>query len=428
MTDGPVVVVGAGVGGLVCARELRAAGRDVVVLEREAEPGGRVRSTVVDGFTIDRGFQVLFTAYPVLRGYLDLPALALREFLPAARIPTDDGASLIGDAIKAPSLLLDTITARGVGVADKLRLLALRFTATALSVDDCFAARYANVSARDLLRARGLSEDVIGRFFAPFYGGIFLDPSLGTSAAMLLFTFKMLTEGATAVPARGMGAIPAQMAAPLGGAVRYGAAVEAIELRGGRAVGVRLESGEVVHASDVVLAVEPPVAARLAGAAGARPALPEGSLGCATAWFSASEPLLPGRALWLNPSPRAVASHAVTITEVAPEYAPAGRHLVAATALGDAARLGDAELVRRATEDVVAMRGGPAPAMELVSLVRVPYAQYAQPPGFRDRRPSIAAGVPGLWLAGEALHSSSLEGAARGGRDAARALLAMQPA
>ncbi|MGZ8379856.1 MAG: FAD-dependent oxidoreductase, partial [Gemmatirosa sp.] len=78
------VVVGAGIAGLLCARELARAGRPVTVLEREPAPGGRVRSRMVDGYVIDRGFQVLFTAYPTLRAALDLDGaggarLALRS-------------------------------------------------------------------------------------------------------------------------------------------------------------------------------------------------------------------------------------------------------------------------------------------------------------------------------------------------------------
>jgi hypothetical protein len=70
------------------------------------------------------------------------------------------------------------------------------------------------------------------------------------------------------------------------------------------------------------------------------------------------------------------------------------------------------------------MRGGPLPPVELISVCHVPYAQYPQPPHFRKRRPSVATSVAGLWVAGEALHSSSLEGAAHGGRDAAQAVVA----
>ena len=442
------VVVGGGISGLVCALELERAGHEVVLLEKEDGVGGRVRTTVVDGYTLDQGFQVLFTAYPVLCGHLDLGALALREFLPAARVvtPAANGAkgaksakggaggvgasaaprfSLIGDVVQNPSLLFDTVAARHVSTADKLRLLALRVFATSLSVDACFAPRFDRVSTREFLVRRGLSREAVECFFAPFYGGILLDRSLAASASVLLFTFKMLAEGRAAVPARGIQAIPAQLAARLTpGAVRTGSAVVALEVADGRVHGVRLESGERIEASDIVVAAEPPAAASLAATAGVRIAMPQGALRCTTVYFSASEPPLPGKALWLNTERNATISHAVTLTEVAPEYAPAGRHLLAATAVSKATEQEDATLVASALKELRRLRGGALPELELIAVCHVPYAQYPQPPRFRERRPAVSTSVSGLWVGGEALHSSSLEGAARGGREAAQAVIA----
>jgi len=425
-----VIVVGAGIAGLICARELARGGRAVVLLEREPVPGGRVRTDIVDGCTIDRGFQVLFTAYPVLGAALDMDALSLRAFRPAARLtgdPTLASAPLFGDAIAAPSLLADTVLAGGIPLTDKLRLLALRWLATSLSVEACFADPYQHQSTRDFLLARGLAPSTVQRFFAPFYGGIMLDRALATSASIFLFTFKMLASGQTAVPARGIGAIPAQLAAGLPpGTLRTGVTVRALDIADGRVRGVVLDSGETIAARDVVLATDPPASARLAATAGAAIAMPVGALGATTVWFrsTAAEAPLPGTALWLNADPAAVITHAITLTEVAPEYAPRGTHLVEATAVGHAAMLDDAALEANARSAIAVMRGRVPPPLERVAITRVPYAQYPQLPGFRDRRPSIATTIPGLWMSGELLHSSSLDGAARGGRDTARAMLA----
>jgi phytoene dehydrogenase-like protein len=450
----PVVVVGAGVAGLTCALALARAGRAVRVLEQEHDVGGRVRSRRVDGYTVDRGFQVLFTAYPTLAAALGLRAaggagvggegaLALRRFAPAARVVTGRGASLVGDALRDPALLAPTVLAGALSPADKLRLLALRRLATRLTVDECFAPAYDAVPARDFLRARGLSARAVARFFAPFYGGILLDPALGTSAAVLLFTFKMLAEGDTVVPAAGMGAVAGRLADQLPpGALATGVAVEAVLTEGGRAAGVRTAAGETIAARDVVVAVEAPAARRLAATAGAELAAPADALGCTTVWFAAAGAApLPGRAIWLNAAGHEAAaaggdapavSHAVTMTEVAPEYAAPGArhgpHLVAATAVGAAALLGDDALVPRMRQELAALRRAAGlddgPALVPVAVDRIPYAQFAQPPGARARRTPATAGLPGLWRASETAHSSSLEGAARGGTLAAQAVLA----
>lgn len=422
----PVVIVGAGVAGLICAIELRRAGRQVLVLEREEEVGGRVRSRHADGYVVDRGFQVLFTAYPTLNEYLDHRALALRTFLPAARIAVDGTSGLIGDALRVPSLLLTTITAPQVSTSDKLRVLSLRRLATSLSVDECFAAEYDAVSARDFLAAREISPRMIQRFFVPFYGGILLDRSLSSSAAVLLFTLKMLSEGDTAVPARGMGAITAQLAATLGtDAVRTGAGVRALVRDADGICGVLLASGETIATRAVVIATEPAAAATLAREVGGTLEVPREARGCTTILFTADEAPLPGKAIWLNAGPGALVAHAVTLTEVAPEYAPAGRHLLSATIVTEgASTLDDLALIDRAVADLRRMAGGELPALVPIDVTHVPYAQFAQRPGYRARRPAPDLGVRGLTLASELLHSSSLEGAARGGQQAAQHILA----
>jgi phytoene dehydrogenase-like protein len=432
MTD-PIIVVGAGVAGLVCAIELQRAGRQVVVLEAGPEVGGRVRTTTRDGLAFDHGFQVLFTAYPTLRSYLDLDALAPRVFRPAARIVQGGRASLIGDALSDPSLLIDTIMARAVPLSDKVRLLLLRRFAQRLSIDECFTARFAGVSTREFLASRGFSASVIDGFFAPFYGGILLDRTLATSASVLLFTFKMLAEGKTVVPARGMGALTQQLAARLvAGTVRTGVAVQSLTVGEGRATGVVLAGGEVLPAAQVIIATDAPAAARLAATAGVQIATPSGARGTTTLYFTTrGVSPIPGRALWLNADAAAVISHAVTITDVAPDYAPRGVSLIAASAVGDAADRSDAELESAARRELAAMAiaAGDAgaemktAALSRVAIWRVPYAQFAQPPGWQDHRPTVACGIAGLWRASEVLHSSSLEGAARGGQDAARAVL-----
>jgi phytoene dehydrogenase-like protein len=435
-----VVIVGAGLAGLSCARELVRAGRDVLVLEREPDVGGRVRSRLVDGYVVDRGFQVLFTAYPTLRAALQLgdggdERLALRRFLPAARVGAAPGAGLVGDALRDPTLLFPTLAARALPAADLLRLAALRRLARRLSVDECFAPAYDGRTARDFLRARGFSARAVDGFFAPFYGGILLDPTLAAAASVLLFTFKMLAEGDTAVPARGMGELSRALADALpAGSVRTNVGVAALDVRDGRAAGVRTAAGETIAADAVVLATEGDAAAALARAAGAPLDAPDAGppLGCTTVYLAAREAPLPGRAIWLAPRPDAVIAHAVTLTEVAPEYATDaarhGPHLLAATAVAAAAREDDATLVREARQAVAAWRAAarlaplPADALVPVAVERVPWSQYPQPPGAAARRASVTTPLAALYRASEAAHTSSLEGAARGGVLAARAV------
>lgn len=423
---GPVIVVGGGLAGLLCARTLTRAGHDVTLFERESEVGGRVRTTVRDGFRLDHGFQVLFTSYPTLSAALDMPALKLCEFRPAARI-TDGGAesALIGDALADLSLLWPTLTASQLTLADKLRLLRLRYFATSLSFDDCFAPRFDAIPTREFLRKRRFSASAINNFFAPFYGGILLDRSLESSASIMLYTFKMLAEGRTAVPAAGMGAIPAQIAASLPrGTVKTGQRVIRLLRDPAGVNGAILDSGETIGGSCVVLACEPPAIASLAMTAQVHVAVPDASLGCTTVYLRSVEPLLDGDALWLNAAPAGTVSHAITLSNVAPSYAPPNACLTAATMLGASAVLDDVDLIPRVRADLFAMAGkSECASAELLAIWRVPYSQYAQPPGSTKRRVAVETVTRGLFIASEMGHTSSLEGAARGGIAAAEAVM-----
>jgi phytoene dehydrogenase-like protein len=422
----PVLVIGAGVAGLMCARRLVRAGRTVVLLEQDDEVGGRVRTTIADGFRLDDGFQVFFTAYPTLRAELDLPALKLCPFRPAAHIAgTGVRHALIGDAIADASLFFPTVTASTLTLGDKLRMLRMRSFARGLTFDECFDRRFDQLTTREFLTDRGFTAAAMRTFFAPFYGGILLDRSLDTSASVLLYTFKMLAEGSTVVPSDGMSAIPAQLAATLpSGTLRTGQSVVRILRDEHAASGVVLQSGEQLRGSTVVLACEPPSIAALALTAGLRVPVPDTRLGCTTVYLRSAAPLLPGKALWLNAAHNAAVSHAITISNVAPSYAPPNASLTAATILGADADVPTSMLIPRVLNELTSMCFTAQPAgAELLAVCRVPYSQYAQPPGSVGRRLAAETGVSGLFLASEAGHTSSLEGAARGGVAAADAVI-----
>jgi phytoene dehydrogenase-like protein len=304
-------------------------------------------------------------------------------------------------------------------------MLRLRYFATSLSFDGCFAPEFDRVTTLAFLQQRGFSEHAIRNFFAPFYGGILLDRSLSSSASILLYTFKMLAEGRTTVPAAGMGAIPAQLAASLpAGTVRTGQGVARLVRDGDAIIGVTLHGGETIAASRIVLACDPPSIAALATTAHVHVPVPDAQHGCTTIYLASRMPLLDGDALWLNASANATVSHAITISNVAPAYAPAGRALTAATVLGASAALDDADLVPRVRADLSVMSGKAEPAAtELLAVWRVPYSQYAQGPGSVSRRIPPRTTIPSLYIASEIGHTSSLEGAARGGIAAAEAVM-----
>jgi phytoene dehydrogenase-like protein len=82
--DKEVIIVGAGLAGLACARRLQDAGIPFLILEADHRIGGRLKTDRMDGFIFNYGFQVLQTAYPEANRILDYSRLALKPFAPGA--------------------------------------------------------------------------------------------------------------------------------------------------------------------------------------------------------------------------------------------------------------------------------------------------------------------------------------------------------
>ena len=122
----PVLIVGAGMAGLSCAIYLHRAGVPVNIFERSDSIGGRVRTDLVDGFLLDRGFQVYLDAYPETGKLLDLAALDLKAFEPGALVYRSGKLHRLMDVFRRPGSILTSTTAPIGSLMDKLRIGLLR--------------------------------------------------------------------------------------------------------------------------------------------------------------------------------------------------------------------------------------------------------------------------------------------------------------
>jgi phytoene dehydrogenase-like protein len=413
------IIVGAGLAGLVCARSLQQAGVTTTIYEASDGVGGRVRTDVVDGLQLDRGFQVLFDAYPAAQRWFDYGALRLQPFDPGAVIVDAQQRSVVTDPLRDPADAWAAIWAPAVSTIDKLRILALRRYVASRP----FAALQSlpDTTAREFLTEYGFSAATIERFFVPFYGGIFLDRGLTTSAKCLLYDYKMLAMGATVLPAAGMGALPAQLAAGFqpGNEIHLQQPVVALERDGGRVCGVRLADGSVRAADVVVLATAAPAAAALAGDTEV-----SSGIGTTTLYWAGSAALPMRRKIWLHARPDAYVNSATLLTAVAPSYAPAGQQLLSASVVGVPSD-DDETVYMRAEADLVRLLGVDVRALgyRRVRVYRIPYAQFAQPAGIHPHLPAARTDQPGLYRAGEYTVASSINGAMLSGERAAKAIL-----
>ncbi len=406
-----VVVIGAGLAGLTAARTLSLAGARVRVLEAGREPGGRVRTRRVGGFTLDLGFQVLFTAYPAVGRHLDLGALDLVPIPPGAVIHHGPRTDLVGDPLRDPASLPSTLATGALTWRDKLlvgRLAAALKLPAAHSLLDG-----PPQSTLDYLREFGFSDKAIHNFFAPFFGGIFLKRDLSPSAGVFRYYFRMLVDGQVAVPRKGMGEIPRQLAQGLN--VMTDVRVERLEAN---AVGVTLSTNVgQIRAGRVIVAASPPEIQRLTGVN-----VPTQPVSSSYLYYAADVPLDSEPRLLLNAG-RDTLNNAIWASNAVPSLAPRGQHLLTVTVLGDP-RQDDAQL-DHAVRAELSRWYGPAEVgkLRLLALDRIPFAQFAQPPGFEAGLAGHATPLEHVLIASEATGLSSIQGAMESGEKAAAILL-----
>ena len=419
-----VAVVGAGISGLACAKVLHDAGAHVTVFEAADGVGGRVRTDGVGGFKLDRGFHVFLTAYPECRALLDYGRLDLHPFESGALVFKDGSFRRLADPLRAwksPLKLLATARADIGTAADKLKVAKLRRASVSGTVDGAFAAP--ERTTLETLHALGFSNGMIGAFFKPFLGGVFLERDLSTSDRMLYFTFGMFAKGAAALPAGGIGAVPKQLADALPyGRVRLNARVTEAHRNG-----VTTANGERFDCDAVVLAVDGDAAAELGvtdAGADARPSPAPRWHGTTGVALTADHPPVREPVLMLNgDGPDAGPINSLHIpTQVSRSYGPGGRSLIVAQLLGvpdgDDAALYDAVKTQAKTWFGVQANG-----WEPLSVVRVPRALPAYVPPTVPPQDLPAVLPDGRHVCGDWRSDPSLNGAMRSGRRAAEAVL-----
>ena len=406
-----IAIVGAGLAGLACARVLAKAGLSFRIYEAADQVGGRVRSDKVDGFTLDRGFQIFLPAYPEARHVLDYDGLKLRPFYRGLDIFYKNRFHRLPDPFAHPVETLKHLRDDFISWRDRWFTLLLR--KEVLCVHE-IERQIAEMETEDYLRDFGFSDTFIDRFFRPFFGGVFLEKDLRTSARMFLFLFSMFDKGGSAIPAHGMQAIPDQLAVALPpGSLKLSCSVAAV-----RPGELTLETGEVLHPQHIVMATSEEVAFSLLPQTGQEKLLPGRSTTCL--YFSTDQPLTQKPILYVDGDGRGPVNHACVLSKISPDYAPKGQHLISVNIIGAPCSNELQSVVR----DQMARWFGPG-ALEWKHL-RTYQIRNAQPEGRQlnlGPGPLAAEIAPGLYRCGDYCENASINGALLSGRHAAEAVL-----
>ncbi|QJW89193.1 FAD-dependent oxidoreductase [Spirosoma taeanense] len=378
--ESPVIIVGAGVAGLTCAVYLKQAGIDALVLEAADGVGGRVRTDRVDGFRLDRGFQILLTAYPEAQRLLNYTALALKPFRSGALIHHAETGSdarwmTLLNPFQEPHKVFQTLASPVGRFNDKLRIVELLRQTQGLPIDELF--RQTPVTTLAFLEEFGFSDQIIERFFRPFFGGVFLEDALTTSSNFFEFCFRMFFTGDAAVPARGIGAIADQLADRLSpGQIRLNAPVMALD---GNTV--RLTNGETRTAPTIVLAVDAAQANLLLGRS-ASANDPERLFNHTTCtYFAAASSPNHQRLLMLNTNRSSAVHNLAVMSDVAPDYAPAGQTLVSVSTQG-LELVSEAALTERIQRELTDWFGNEVQQWRHLQTYHIPHALPAYNPDY----------------------------------------------
>ena len=404
-----VVIVGGGLAGLAAARRLDRAGVEWLLVEAADRIGGRVTTDIVDGWRLDRGFQVLNTAYPRIPALIDIAALDMRYFTSGVLVRHGGALRRLDNPLHDPLSVAGALTS-GVGtLGDRLKFAAL--ATRCATTPPARLLRERETTTQQMLRRAGLSHRMIEEVLRPFLSGVLADRSLDTSSHVFAMLLRSFTRGRFGVPAAGMAALPAAVAGPLPyPQLLVGARTLSI------GPGMVVTEGGEIRCRAVVVATDPTTAAELL------PQLPTPDMhGLTTFYFGADRAPLDEPTLLLDGDRREIVANTAVVSNAAPEYAPSGRSLIAASVVGVSAPSSASEAVIRV--ELARMYGVPTDSWDLLNVVSIPEAlPSARVPQANLRKP-VDLG-DGLFVAGDHRDSPSIQGALAGGWRTAGAVLA----
>lgn len=358
-----ITIIGAGISGLTAAVYLHKKGYPVQIFEATDRAGGRIKTDLVHGFRLDRGFQVLLTEYPEAKALLDYEKLKLKRFLPGAKVLYDGGQFDIADPFRRPSSLFSTIFAPAGSIKDKVNTFLLKNKLVKLTLPSLF--KQPQMETRLKLKQYGFSDTMISRFYQPFFSGIFLENELKTSSNMFDFVLKMFSEGDAAIPELGMEEIPKQLVAMLPkDTIHYHHKVVAFEKQS-----IRFENGKTIPTEKVIIATE-----ATAFASSYIPKEKQNFQQVTNVYFEAEEAPTQQAVVILNAATTKKWVNNITVmSNVSPEYAPKGKVLLSVSYNGISSE-NDAVLSENMKAELKQWFGTQVNNWKLLQTYRIPYA------------------------------------------------------
>ena len=400
-----ITIIGAGISGLTAAVYLHKNGFPIQIVEASDRIGGRIKTDIVDGFRLDRGFQVLLTEYPETKALLDYNKLNLKRFLPGATVLYDGGQFEIADPFRRPSALFATIFAPVGSLKDKINTFFLKNKLVKISVKDVFEQLETDTNSR--LKKYGFSDKMIALFYKPFFSGIFLESNLTTSSNMFDFVMKMFSEGDAALPELGMEEIPKQLLAMLPeNSVIYKTKVTKID--GNK---IECENGQIFETEKMIIATEAP-----SFASNYIPKSKQNFHSVTNVYFEAKVAPTKKAVVVLNAgSNRKYVDNLVVMTNISKKYAPENKVLIAVSINGNTSE-NDVTLSKNIKTELKTWYGNQVEDWLMLKVYRI---SYALPNQDSVRNEFLASEIQineNLYICGDHLLNGSINAAMKSGR------------
>ncbi len=413
-----VVVVGAGLAGLCCARTLKNHNICYQLLDASDQVGGRIRTDVLNGFRLDRGFQVLQTAYPEAQKYLSYAELKLHKFFPGAVIRFDNKFYTLADPFRNIFTALGGLFSPVGTLKDKLLIGLLRFAVTFPPLDKLLAKP--EVTTLQRLRAFGFSSSIVERFFKPLYAGIFLENNLLTSSRAFDLNFRMAALGDISLPSLGMESIPRQLAQHLDPEkIHLNDAVVAIHKNesAGQGKTIQMASGKTYQANKIVLAVNEKQAALLL-----KKAEPVKWKTVKTLYFAAIKAPTSKPILFLNAEGKGPVINLSVPSNVCKDYAPPGQSLISCSVL-NYLDLSNEVLIQEVLAQMKEWFGSEVENWSHLRTYNIEGALPNQEPSALHLPYKVPMGGDGIYCCGDYLGIASQQGAMQSGRQTGEVII-----
>ena len=209
-----VAIIGAGLAGLSCAKELKRNKIDFHIFESSESVGGRVKTDNIDGFLLDRGFQLYNPSYSEGMKILDYEKLNLKSFTPGVAIRDKNKLRVITDPFRSTEFKYNFLTQTPGSFREKLGLIS--YFLKYLIQSDAQIAISKDISTLQALNSSKINKNLLNKLLRPFLQGVFLESNLDTSRKFLDTVLKTFLKGTPSVPEKGMQQIALQLAESIG--------------------------------------------------------------------------------------------------------------------------------------------------------------------------------------------------------------------